>query len=128
MMPMSAVSALIVVSFHGIAQPRLDLAYNLEPLANHLASAQARGYAIANMDKYHGQYNFLGRLTKPVAVTDAKLLPGWLKQHPKSKVVSYHYTSPAVHKPEFFQPFRGRYIAVWDATRLAKNPKLAHRR
>jgi 4-amino-4-deoxy-L-arabinose transferase-like glycosyltransferase len=123
----SAMSALVVITVHGIAQPRLDFAYDLKPLANYLAAAQRQGFAIANMNKYHGQYNFLGRLTEPIEFTDHKLLPGWLRKNPKSKVVSYHYESPAKDDPEYFQPFRGRYIAVWDASRLRNNPKLANR-
>ena len=79
------------------------------------------------MDKYHGQYNFLGRLTKPLIFTDSKLLEGWLKENPKSKVISYHYNSPEKHNPEYFQAYRGRYVAIWDAAKLRINPKLAFR-
>ena len=77
------------------------------------------------MDKYHGQYNFLGRLTKPIVFTDSKLLAGWLRDNPKSKIVSYHYSSPEKNFPEYFQTFRGRYIAVWNGANLRKNPKIA---
>ncbi|MBO31484.1 MAG: hypothetical protein CMM74_00690 [Rhodospirillaceae bacterium] len=124
----SAASTLVVITVHGIAQPRLELAYNLQPLANHLAAAQGEGYVIANKDKYHGQYNFLGRLKNPVVFTDSKLLPSWLKKNPKSKVVSYHYQSPAKFNPEFFQEFRGRFIAVWDGEMLSGNPAMANRK
>ena len=123
----STLSTLVLLSVQGVAQPRLNFAYDLKPLANYIALAQRQGYTVANMDKYHGQYNFLGRLTRPIEFTDSKLLPGWLKKNPNSKVVSYHYRSPANDNPEYFQPFRGRFIAVWDSAKLRKNPELAHR-
>jgi len=123
----SAISFIFVLTAHGFAQPRLNTAYDLKPLAKMIRKAQIEGYTVANMDKYHGQYNFLGRLTKPIAFTDSKLLAGWLRDNPKSKIVSYHYSSPEKNLPEYFQTFRGRYIAVWNGTHLRKNPKIAFR-
>ena len=121
------ISVILVITIHGISKPRLDKAYDLRTISNILLNAQKQGYLIANMDKYHGQYNFLGRLIRPIVVTDSKLLEGWLKKNPKSKIVSYHYTSPEQNRPEYFQAFRGRYIAIWNGTRLVKNPKMAFR-
>ena len=118
---------MVLLSVQGVTQPRLNVAYDLKPLANYLALAQNQGYTVANMDKYHGQYNFLGRLTKPIVFIDSKLIEGWLKKNPKSKIVSYHYSSPKQHNPEYFQAFRGRYVAIWDAVKLSKNPNLAFR-
>ena len=63
----------------------------MKKLASHISNAQKAGYNIANKDKYHGQYNFLGRLLAPIQFTDSKLLEGWLNKNPKSKVISYHY-------------------------------------
>jgi len=123
----SALSVISVLTVHGIAQPRLNTAYDLKPLAKLLRKAQIEGYIVANMDKYHGQYNFLGRLTKPIVFTDSKLLARWLRDNPKSKIVSYHYSSPEKNFPEYFQTFRGRYIAVWNGANLLKNPKIAFR-
>ena len=123
----SAISFISVLTAHGLAQPRLHTAYDLKPLAKMLRKAQIEGYTVANMDKYHGQYNFLGRLAKPIAFTDSKLLAGWLRDNPKSKIVSYHYSSPEKNFPEYFQTFRGRYIAVWNGEYLRKNQKFAFR-
>ena len=123
----SAISFISVLTAHGLAQQRLHTAYDLKPLAQMLRKAQIEGYTVANMDKYHGQYNFLGRLTKPIVFTDSKLLAGWLRDNPKSKIVSYHYSSPEKNYPEYFQTFRGRYIAIWHGASLRKNPKIAFR-
>ena len=123
----SAISFISVLTAHGLAQPRLHTAYDLKPLAQMLRKAQVEGYTVANMDKYHGQYNFLGRLTKPIVFTDSKLLAEWLRGNPKSKIVSYHTSSPEKNHPEYFQTFRGRYIAFWNAASLRKNPKIAFR-
>ena len=123
----SAISFISVLTAHGLAQPRLHTAYDLKPLAQMLRKAQLEGYTVANMDKYHGQYNFLGRLTKPIVFSDSVLLAGWLKENPKSKIVSYHISSPEKNYPEYFQTFRGRYIAIWNGESLRKNPKIAFR-
>lgn len=123
----SILSLTIIISIHGCLSPYLAQHYDMKKLASHISNAQKAGYNIANKDKYHGQYNFLGRLLAPIQFTDSKLLGGWLNKNPKSKVVSYHYISPISNKPEFLSRFRQRYIAVWDGKKLAKNPEFTFR-
>ena len=123
-----AVGILIVVTLHGIAAPRLETAYDVRPLAAHLAGLQKQGYKIANYGKYHGQYNFLGRLTETIGETGDGDITAWLQKNPKSKIVSHHYVLPEGAKPDFVVPFRGRLVAVWDAATISANPELARRK
>ena len=37
----------------------------MRPVATYVADQQKQGIAVANFGKYHGQFNFLGRLTNP---------------------------------------------------------------
>lgn len=118
--------ALTVASIQGALAPRLAAAYDVRPVAWHVKHAQDAGHPIANYGKYHGQYNFLGRLTVPLDEVEDDTLPAWLAAHPDGKVVSYHKRKPAPGGPELVRAFRGRWIAVWDAAVLRADPNLAH--
>jgi len=41
--------------------------------------------------------------------------------------VVYGILNPEKNYPEYFQTFRGRYIAIWNGASLRKNPKIAFR-
>lgn len=122
-----ALSALVIVSVQGIAEPRLSAAYDLGPLAKHLSEAQSKGYTIANYGKYHGQFNFLGRLTKPLVETGDGEIKQFLKDTPKAKIVSYHDRIKKDRVPDYVQSFRNRLIAVWDGKAVLKDPGVARR-
>lgn len=120
-------SAILLTSLQGFAQPRLDQAYDLAPLAKRLSAAQAEGYTIANYGKYHGQFNFLGRLTKPVLETGDGEIIQFLKDNPNAKIVSYHNRIKKDRTPEYVQIFRNRLIAVWDAAAVRIDPQVVQR-
>jgi 4-amino-4-deoxy-L-arabinose transferase-like glycosyltransferase len=120
-------SAILLVSLQGIAQPRLDQAYDLAPLAKRLSEAQSRGYTIANYGKYHGQFNFLGRLTKPLVETGDGEIMQFLKDNPNAKIVSYHDRIKKGPAPDYVQIFRNRLIAVWDGRAVLIDPDVAKR-
>jgi len=120
-------SAILLISLQGIAQPRLNQAYDLAPLAKRLSAAQAEGYVIANYGKYHGQFNFLGRLRKPLVETGDGEIMQFLKDHPNAKIVSYHDRIKKDRAPDYVQKFRNRLIAVWDAAAVRIDPGVARR-
>lgn len=123
----SGLSAILLISLQGIAQPRLNQAYDLAPLAKRLSEAQAKGYTIANYGKYHGQFNFLGRLTKPLIETGDGEILQFLKDNPNAKIVSYHDRIKKGRAPDYVQNFRSRLIAVWDAAVVRIDPEVARR-
>jgi 4-amino-4-deoxy-L-arabinose transferase-like glycosyltransferase len=122
----AAAAAVAVAALHGAVAPRLFAAYDLVPVARSVRSAQADGYTVANYGKYHGQFNFLGRLTEPLDEIDDATLEEWLAARPRAKVVAYHKRMPDAVGAELVRPFRGRWIAVWDASALRADPMLAH--
>ncbi|MDP6172741.1 MAG: glycosyltransferase family 39 protein [Rhodospirillales bacterium] len=124
---LAILSVLSVAALHGTAGPRLAQSYDLKPLASHIAKLQAQGKAVANYGKYHGQYNFLGRLKQPLAVTGDAEVVQWIKANPGGKIVSYHRKLPKGATPDFSQPFRNRVVAVWDGAAVLKNPDIAKR-
>ena len=99
--------------------------------ALHVAAWQADGQAIANFGKYHGQYQFLGRLTAPVTVVglDRGDLAAWLATHDRGKVVTLRRHAPPADGPQpaLDAPFRGRHLVVWDIAQVRANPELPER-
>ena len=84
---------------------------------------------MANFGKYHGQYHFLGRLTKPMAVIGVKNADekNFLDAHPNGRIVAYHKTLPDVAKPVAVYRFRTLFIAIWDAATVIRHPGISER-
>ena len=127
MLGLAMVSAAILVTVHGVAGPQLSRAYDLKGIAFYLKDLQDRGYAIAHLGKYHGQYNFLGRLEPNITATDLSKLKAWLERNPKAKIIGSTHRLTAGPAPEFTAPFRGRTVAVWDGRALLAALKLETR-
>lgn len=98
-------------------------AHDLAPLGAYLQRLQQDGRALAHLGKYHGQYQFVGRLRAPLAVVVGPAqLKDWAARHPGGKVVAYSDALPpgVVAAPDYEQPFRAGRAAVWDGARLAE--------
>lgn len=89
-------------------------AYDLHPIANRLKALEEQGVPTANEDKYHGQYDFLGRLTRPIVVVPEPQVGEWLAKNPEGKVVVYYDREPyeGPGKVELSQAYRGGYAAI----------------
>ena len=120
-------AAVLVLAVHLAARPYLAGAFDLGPLAGRLAAWQAEGRPLAHYGKYHGQFQFLGRLTRPMAITGDKEVVAWATQNPTGKIVTYQRHIPPGGKPDFVQPFRSLLITVWDAALVKNNPLLVKR-
>ena len=118
---LAVASVLVVVAGHVALRPHLGAAFDLEPLARHIAGAQNQGSLVANVHRYHGQYQFLGRLGEPLAVTWQHEARQWAEAHPDAKMIVSHRALPDDSVPEFAQRFRGRIVAVWDARDVANS-------
>lgn len=126
---LAGLGAVAVVAFHLMARPALSGAFDLTPTAARLAEWERQGVPLAHFGKYHGQFQFLGRLEKPLAVIGL-LHPDvetWLANNPKGKVVSYHRVLPEAARPLFKQPFRRGLVVIWDAATMIAHPGVADR-
>lgn len=112
---------LLLIVVHVALRPFLFENFDLRPLARHVAKLQDQGILVANVHKYHGQYQFLGRLKKPLAITWQHSALQWSKDHPNAKLIATHRGLPEGVVPEFVQKFRGREIAVWSAQDIINN-------
>jgi 4-amino-4-deoxy-L-arabinose transferase-like glycosyltransferase len=92
------------------------------PAAAHLAELQSRNIPLAHLGKYHGQYNFAGRLRKPIEILDPGELAPWAAKNPGGQVIlverKRHAGTGA--RPEYEAPFRGAWIQVWRGDALIR--------
>jgi 4-amino-4-deoxy-L-arabinose transferase-like glycosyltransferase len=117
-----AAVALVLGVYAGVGRAIFD-GYDITPVSRYLAQAQQQGRPIAHFAKYHGQYQFVGRLQRPLEVIMApEALLAWAESHPEAAVVVYArgpLTHSAGAQPQFTQKFRGRHVFVWRGADLA---------
>lgn len=108
----------VIVSLYMTAAPALDAAYNLEPAARQVKAYQDAGRPVAYIGKYHGEFQFLGRLTEPLIVMQT-LEEGleWAKSHANGVVIRTLRKKdiPPSPKPIRTQPYRGKVLVMWNA-------------
>ena len=126
-MPLAVLGALIVITVHFAAEPRLRAAYDIKGFAQSLNALQRDGAAIGHYGNYHAQFNFLGRLTQPLVEVGDGDVVAWLQRHPKAKIVAYREKPVEDPVPERLQRFRGRYLLLWDRSQVLANPRIAAR-
>lgn len=111
---------LLVAGYAGVGRALFD-SYDMRPVAQHLARVEAAGRPIAHFAKYHGQFQFVGRLERPLQVLlEPPDVLAWAEANPDGAVVVYSYrplTNPRA-QPEFRQSFKGREVYVWRAADL----------
>jgi len=96
------------------------IGYDIKPVATFIKQERDAGRLIVHLGKYHGQYQFLGRLTQPLVVLrhhteeDTKV---FAQLHPNALFVSYVREGEAI--PEwatccYKQRYRGKNVVVWE--------------
>ena len=126
---LAALAAVFVVSTHLAMRPVLAAVFDLKPLAIRLAEWERQGVPLANYSKYHGQYNFLGRLKKPIAQV-GMFHPDtveFIKRSPNGKIIAYHDKPIILAKPIVTYRFRSRLIAIWDVSVVVRHPGVTQR-
>jgi 4-amino-4-deoxy-L-arabinose transferase-like glycosyltransferase len=97
------------------------LAYDLRELSHHINLIQNNKTAIANLGDYQGQYQFLGRLSRPLEVVDEYSICSWLTQHHDGKLIVYFdsaYQSLSDYS-RYLQPYRSKSVGIVDAPFLS---------
>jgi 4-amino-4-deoxy-L-arabinose transferase-like glycosyltransferase len=92
--------------------------YDMRPFAAKLAELQAAGAPVAHWSKYNGEFNFLGRLARPIR--DVESLPElqeWLKAHPDGYLIlKSRSQKPVGDGVVFVQAYKGtRRVELWRA-------------
>jgi len=119
----------LVIALHFSLAPVLGGRYDLEPISMQLKVLEASNIPLANFGKYHGQFQFPGRLTKPIEVVGQRNgdLADFLTQNPTGHVVAYYDAVPKQAKPVAVFPFREGVMAIWDAETMLAYPGIGNR-
>lgn len=108
------IAVALVVGLHLGFSEVARTAYDLEPVARYLKSAEDQGRPIAWVGDYHGQFHFLGRLVRPFQEIPTGSESLWIRRNPRGKVVQdLKYIPPDVARAELTQPYRDDTLAVW---------------
>ena len=100
-------------------------AFDLTDAAAVLSKAQARGIPVANGESYNGQFQFLGRLTRPIdEAAGPQAIRAWAKAHPNGLIVTYPKTraQALAGTSVYVQRFRGVWLAIRPAESIATAP------
>jgi len=118
---------LYVIAHVGIVKVAMQ-AYDLRPMASHIATVQQQGLPVAHVGKYHNQYHFLGRLEQPLIILNRDDVDAWARRHPRGRVVVYYdkWRPEQARHTEFAQPYRGRGLALWNCAVLREHPEWLH--
>jgi 4-amino-4-deoxy-L-arabinose transferase-like glycosyltransferase len=115
---LAAAVVLALAAAHLLFVPRLAPAWDMRPLAQAIGELQAAGRPVAHAGKYHGQYQFAGRLPAPLQEVDGPdAAVRWAAAHPDGAVVVYFRNPQALadFRTLAAQPFRGRHAALVEA-------------
>ena len=90
--------------------------YDIRPLAQEIRKLQDRGVPVANHGDYHAQYQFFGRLEKPIdeLATPFEIKP-WFEKHPDGVLIVYVTPKPGESPPLFSQPYIGETAVLLTA-------------
>ena len=90
------------------------LAYDVRPISARLKQYEDAGVALAHAGRYHGTFNFLGRMQhSPERRTRDDLL-AWFAQHPDGRAIVYFNRKRPMGDmtPEYSQYYQGDIIAI----------------
>lgn len=89
-------------------------AYDMTNISHYLKGLQDQNIPLANIGKYHGQFNFVGRLLNSPDEMSEGQLDDWFASHPNGRVVMYFDKARPLGdvKPEYQQPYRALVAGV----------------
>ena len=114
----AAFMALVQVDAMHSIEPK----YDVKPMALAIKQVQDEGRPVANIATYHAQYQFLGRLERPLVEVTGASATQWLAAHPEGYAVVYLHGSSKVGAipARYKQAYRGDNAVLVDARTAAK--------
>lgn len=109
----TAVMLLVFVGAHVALAQSFIARYNLQPMADQLAAMNDRDLAFVG-SSYHGEFNFLARLKRPLDTPRPEDLQNWFHAHPDGFAV-VRYLRPdeiAGYDVLMQRQYRGRNMAI----------------
>lgn len=126
LIPAATLSAAVIAITYTVIVVQLASAYDVRQMARRIADLQRAGFAVANAGRYHGQFQFAGRLTTPLTVLRSN--EDWQRfqeQYPSGYVVTYSRASEslglagAAGAAVYSQRFRSRSMSLRRVDTLA---------
>jgi 4-amino-4-deoxy-L-arabinose transferase-like glycosyltransferase len=117
-------STAVVATIHLSLRPVLAERFDLIPISQKLGEWQRSGFNLAFSGKYHGQFNFMGRLQKTITTIGLvdRDIKKWLAENPQGRIVTVTDDVPEMTTPVYSQPYRGRTLIVIDASQAIAFP------
>lgn len=117
-LPLHAFGVLLgMATLYASVTPLTRARFELSPTAKVIGDAQRDGHQAAYLGIYQLQFHFAGRLQAPLHVFDEGAARAWAERHPAQLLVVNTldpWTAPGP-QPLIQQPFRFRWIQVWQA-------------
>lgn len=121
---LAVLSALLFALVQFCISPGAGRSYDMHPMAMAIQRLQSQGVPVANLGKYHAQFQFIGRLEQPLAELDLSDLYDWLKNNPQGAVVVYISRRQALPESIMSQPYRGETAVLLSADQIRRQPGL----
>ena len=88
--------------------------FDLRPAAERISALQKSGIPVAHFKVYENQFQYLGRLQKPLDIVIGDTLDEWSAAHPQGRIIHYVDTlTPAdLRYAELVQPFRSTWLLI----------------
>lgn len=111
--------------YAGIGRPAAGT-LDSRPLALAIGRLQADGIEVAHPGKYHGEFQFPGRLAQPLSVIVRGTELDWARAHPDGALILRHTELDAAEAALAVatQPYRERIAVLWRAQTLLEHPEL----
>jgi 4-amino-4-deoxy-L-arabinose transferase-like glycosyltransferase len=114
-----AVSSLaaLIIAIGVVGSTKFGDRYDVSRLARMLNEKQKEGYHLVHYGEYHGQYQFLGRLTQPLIVLKNKAsVDAYLNSHQHVFLIARDKHKKIIHKSNviYQQRYRGGKVVVME--------------
>ncbi|WP_047551711.1 ArnT family glycosyltransferase [Methylotenera sp. G11] len=113
----ASVGMAMVLILHFSVIHTAGLAYDIRPISAKIKALQDAGVPLANDGKYHGQYQFAGRLRQAVEVTRADQFAAWFDAHPGGRIIFYVRPGDKVQlghgHADFVQPYLDGTVGIY---------------
>lgn len=119
---LSSASLALALILHLVVIHAAGLVYDIRPISHKIKELQDAGVPVANVGKYHGQYQFAGRLKKSVEQVETQDLSRWFDVHPNGRAVFYpdgdEDVPQGTGKPDFIQPYLDMQVGIYSRDAL----------
>lgn len=127
----SAISIIAVCVAYGLFARSFWVQFDLRPAAERISTLQKAEIPVAHFQVYENQFQYLGRLQKPLDIVIGGTLDAWSAAHPQGRIIHYVdvLTTADLRYAELVQPFRSTWLliepaATWIQRRRGLTPAL----